>query len=281
MCLQGQAHGMRLEHAIFHGPLAVDLDMSEAKTPNSYGIWPRGDGLPKKLRTWKVQTKNYPSIDVGLVSDPYGFEDSPDSEWISSGINSKGPESMAIGRQGNLFLWGFYAQPSDMTESARRVFVNSIAYMKQFDGVKPIVTTKSGNLGRDWAIAQATITRSTKMQSFYTENLEMLHQVRVKESDGSSTDELVFEVDEDLKTLRVGNRSPEFVPKLLERLEKNPADELCARLAQRYLAVAPSIEPTKLRAWYEENKPFLFFSDRAGYVWLVDETSKKAHARKR
>jgi hypothetical protein len=71
------------------------------------------------------------------------------------------------------------------------------------------------------------------------------------------------------------------VPKLLERLEKNPADELSARLAQRYLAVAPSIEPTKLRAWYEENKPFVFFSDRAGYVWLVDETGKKSKATKR
>jgi hypothetical protein len=297
-----QAHGMRLEHPIFHGPLSVELDMGDIDTPEGYRGWPGGDGLPAKLRSWKVQTKSYPTIDVGVVSDPYGLEDSPDSEWISSGVNSKGPTSMAIGRQGNLFLWGFFAQPSDMTESARCVFVNSIVYMKGFDGAKPIVTAENGSLtsAREWALVYAGYARlspedrerfvkrlfpqrvltatgfdATKLEAFYRENLELLHPVVSPDEDSNGGRAGQFDVDDECKTLGAGNRSPQFVPKLLERWEKNPNDELCMSLARRYLDVAPNFEATKLRTWYEENKPFLFFSDRAGFRWLVDESAKK------
>lgn len=296
---------MRLEHPIFHGPLSVELDMGEVDTPKGYKDWPGGNELPAKLRSWKVQTKSYPTIDVGVVSDPFGFEDSPDSEWISSGVNSKGPTSMAIGRQGNLFLWGFFAQPSDMTESARRVFVNSIVYMKQFDGAKPIVTADGGQLtwAREWALVFAghangsskeleeryrrtiparvlelTGFDSAKILAFYRENLEMLRLADPPPGKARESFSLQYDVDDECKMLGAGNRSPEFVPKLIVRLLKDPADVLSTTLAHRYLAVAPSLEPSKLSAWYEENKPFLFFSDRAGFRWLVDESAKKKAA---
>jgi hypothetical protein len=292
---------MRLEHAIFKGPLAVELETEEVDTPAGYRPYPGGDALPPKLSVWKVQTRTYPSIDPGLVSDPYGFEDSPDCEWISSGVNSKGPRSMAIGRQGNLFLWGFFAQPSDMTESARRVFVNSIAYMKQFDGARPI--GGGASMARDWILVcaghveslgadpknedmlrsmfPARVLESTgldaaRLRAYFRENLEMLHPVRVNDPRGGSSSRTVIDVDDDLKALGVGNRSPQFVPKLIERLERDPKDALSAALAGRYLEIAPSLEPAKLRAWYEENEPYLFFSDRLGFRWWIDERKKSA-----
>src|SRR5262245_58337623 len=142
---------MRLEHPIFNGPLAASLDWEEIDTPKEYAEWPDGKDLPKKTKVWRVHGGEFPkSVDVGLVSDPYGFEDSPDAEWISSGENSKGPRAMTIGRQGNFFLWGFAGDPTQMTESARRVFVNAIVYMKGFDGQSPITPRKVW--ARDWQL---------------------------------------------------------------------------------------------------------------------------------
>src|SRR5262249_42645303 len=88
--------------------------------------------------------------DVGMVADGHGFEDSPDCERISGGVNSKGPRAIAIGRQANLLQWGFYGAPDRMTAPARRAFLNAIVYMRQFDGQVPLVQ-KQGR-GRTWLL---------------------------------------------------------------------------------------------------------------------------------
>ena len=101
---------MRLEHPIFHGPLVTGVQFTKVETPEAYRTYPDGRNLPDKIATWRVQGgKSAKTVDVGLVADPLGFEDSPDAEWISSGINSKGPRSVALGRHGNMFLWAFPA----------------------------------------------------------------------------------------------------------------------------------------------------------------------------
>src|SRR4030095_11781576 len=128
-----QAHGMRSEHEIFKGPLPVKIEFTEIATPKNYLNFPEGKNLPAKLKVWKVhdgEFKEGGGVDVGLVCSP-DIEEAPDGEWISGGVNSKGPNSLAIGRQGNLFLWGFYGAPDRLTESAKRVFLNSICYIKQ------------------------------------------------------------------------------------------------------------------------------------------------------
>jgi hypothetical protein len=88
--------------------------------------------------------------DVGMVSDGHGFEDSPDCERISGGVNSKGPMAVAIGRQANLLQWGFYGAPDRMTGSAKRAFLNAIVYMRRFDGHVPLVRKTS--VGRTWLV---------------------------------------------------------------------------------------------------------------------------------
>src|SRR5262245_20140999 len=106
---------MRLDHPIFQG---VELDRDEVATPKSYANYPEGKDLPAKMPVWRVQRgKLAAEVDYGIVSDPYGFEDSPDAEFISSGVNSKGPGSVALGRHASLFLWGFAGDPTQMTES--------------------------------------------------------------------------------------------------------------------------------------------------------------------
>ena len=90
------------------------------------------------------------------MSNLYGFADSPDSEVIAQGISKKGPDTLALGRQANFFLWGFFAQPSDMTTSGQRLFVNVVAYMRTFDGQLPLVyKTSYLARSREWALRYA------------------------------------------------------------------------------------------------------------------------------
>jgi len=159
-CLDEAAHGMATAHDIFRTPLKVDPTLEEIPTPAHYPALASGKPIGKTIKVWKVQTKKYPEIDPGLVSDGYVFEDSPDAEFISSGLNQKGPESVALGRQGNFFLWGFSASPSDMTPEARRCFVNSICYIKRFDGQAPIVHEVENGFSRRRALMNAHFTRT-------------------------------------------------------------------------------------------------------------------------
>jgi hypothetical protein len=81
------------------------------------------------MTVWKLQTKDYPETDPGLVSGLYGFNDSPDAEVFARGTAGKGPDTVPLGRHANFFLWGFSAPPADMTPAAKRLFVNAVCYV--------------------------------------------------------------------------------------------------------------------------------------------------------
>lgn len=153
---------MRLDHAIFHAPLQPKIELASIAAPEGYKAWEAE--VPAKFEAWEVQKGELgKTVDYGLVSNPYGFEDSPDAEWISSGVNSKGPRSMAIGRQGNWFLWGFAGDPTQMTDSARQVFLNSICWMRKFDGKAPLTSVGEARGGlsphRDEALVHVQFLR--------------------------------------------------------------------------------------------------------------------------
>jgi hypothetical protein len=123
-------------HEIFNKPLKVNLTFEDVPTPEYYVQFAGGNKIEKTTRVWRVQTKKFPEIDPGLVSNPDRFGGSPDAESISSGLNSKGPASVALARDRNFFLWGFSASPRDMTPEARKCFLNAVCYIKKFDGQK-------------------------------------------------------------------------------------------------------------------------------------------------
>jgi len=134
---------VRLNHEIFTKPLASGAALAE-----DYKAKDSWQKPYEKGGTWVVHSGEFPKVDVGVVSDGYGFEDSPDCERISSGVNSKGPQAVAIGRQANMLQWGFYGAPDRMTESAKRVFLNAIVYMKRFDGHRPLARKQAR--ARSW-----------------------------------------------------------------------------------------------------------------------------------
>lgn len=137
LCLDAQAHHWVKEHPIFKGPFKVKMTVEECPTPeDAYHYAYYHDGpIPDTLPMWRVQTKGYKTdqgFSVGMVSRPWGYTDSPDAEYISSGVCAKTLDAVAIGRHGNFLHWGFAASPIYMTEEAKPVFANAVAYIAQF-----------------------------------------------------------------------------------------------------------------------------------------------------
>jgi hypothetical protein len=265
-------------HEVFQKPLKVDLRFEDHGVHDNYRHYPGGDKLGETIRVWKVQTKRFPEIDPGMVSDPYGFGDSPDAEVIPSGLNSKGPDSVALARHGNFFLWGFSAPPKDMTPEARKCFVNAVCYIKKFDGQKPIVR-KSGN-GREWALLYSSYVKQFGDQDFikdlfpedvcrrfgkdpekyikyYTENLEYLLR-----------SQNVFLVDEDVKSLGPSNRRVELLETCVSMLERGDRTDLASRVLKRYTTESFS-DAKRWRSWLNANRHRLFFTDVDGFKFLV------------
>lgn len=275
---------MRLQHPIFRGPLKPGIELTDRKTPEGYLKYPGGKDLGATLKVWKVHEGVFPEVDVGLVSSPWGFEDSPDAEVISGGINSKGPRSVALGRHGNFFLWGFFGDPSMMTPSARRVFVNTVHYMRAFDGHKPLVRRNSTSRERAFATAafmkaypgyrtgtfdekirEATHLDPDRLMAFLEENVEYLHH-----ADG------VFRIDEDARRLGVSTRKVEMLDAIAGRLRADAKDPLALGLIRRYVRPEGFESVAALETWLKENRSCLFFSDSGGYRWFVDVHATRA-----
>jgi hypothetical protein len=266
-------------HEIFQRPFKVDLQFEDATVPVNYRYFPGGDKFGKTIKVWKVQTKKFPEVDPGLVSDPYGFADSPDAEAISSGLNSKAAESVALGRHGNFFLWGFSASPQDMTPEARKCFVNAICYIKKFDGQRPLVRRQ--HQARSWALMYAGMVGefkpddsyfsrlfprevrerfgndAQKRLSYYKENLEYLIPA-----------DLGFAVDEDVKGLGLSNRNLELLERAISMLEKRETPDLAKRILTRYTA-ENFADAGQWRMWLEKNQDRIFFTDVGGFKFLV------------
>lgn len=273
---------MRLDHSIFKGPLDPKLELGDTEVPESYRSYPGGKELGKTLKSWKVQSGKFPdAIDVGLVSGPWGFEDSPDAEKISSGINSKGPEAVAIGRHGNWFLWGFSGDPEQMTESGRRVFINAVCYMKNFDGLTPLAPKVS----RSRDVLPVYIGFSRKYSSYlngFPDDVrrmpglseEKLEAWRRENVESIRLEGSTFRIDTDVKALGVSNRKVEFFDAVLSRLAKDEKDELAWRAVRRYVPEPKFENVAELRAWVDENRARLFFSDVGGYRWFLNRIGK-------
>jgi hypothetical protein len=139
LCLDADAHHLRREHPIFNTPFPVQLTTHVKATPEpAFHFSYYADGhIPDSIPMWQVQTKGYATdqhFRVGMVARPWGFEDSPEAEYISSGVCQKTLDAVAIGRHGNFLHWGFAASPAYMTPEACTVLANAIVYISRFAG---------------------------------------------------------------------------------------------------------------------------------------------------
>lgn len=143
LCLDAQAHSWVKDHPIFKGPFKVKLNVEKCPTPSDayhYAYYYDGE-MPDELPMWRVQTKGYKTdkgFSIGMVARPWGYTDSPDAEYISSGVCAKTLDAVAIGRHGNFLHWGFAASPLYMTQEGKDVFANAVVYISKFNGKKPL-----------------------------------------------------------------------------------------------------------------------------------------------
>lgn len=126
------------------------MTFEEREVPYYYRTGLAALDLGETMPMWRVQKEGYKDANgmpAGVVCPPR-LDDSPDGEFISSGDNTKGYRSVAIGRQGNFMHWGFTASPEYMTEQASLVFVNAIHYISRFAG-KPAYVGNICSKSRD------------------------------------------------------------------------------------------------------------------------------------
>ena len=146
LCLDNYALGMKNEHPVFNGPFKVDMttEMRPTAAPALEVAEMMGESLPKEMPmllmhpNWTEEENASGNCRIGMVSRPGGYLDSPDTEVISGGLCGKSIDAVAIGRHGNLFHFGFAADPERLTPAGRAILLNSIVYASKFNGQKLI-----------------------------------------------------------------------------------------------------------------------------------------------
>ncbi|GAO43018.1 hypothetical protein [Flavihumibacter petaseus] len=184
LCLDADAHHMNASHPIFKGPVnKVTPTMVIKNTPEGIYHYASGDTVPKQIPMWRVQKDGYMEgkpVRIGLVSRGSRFLEGPDAEVISSGVNQKDVTAVALARHGNFFLWGFGASPADMTEEAKQVFVNAVAYMKQFNGRVPITLKYSQTMATTDRVKEIQHNLSRKVYEDYVQQIKAFNEQSVK-----------------------------------------------------------------------------------------------------
>lgn len=276
--MRNAAHVESLSHEVFQSPFKVEPEIETRKTPGNYHSRHLGtDKLPGEMKLWRVQEPERNNV----VSRAYGFLDSPDTEVIAPGFNTgKEYGAVGIGRHGNFLQWGYGAQPSQMTEAGRRLFINCIHYIHRFDGVIPLVRDTSSQRLNALRLAQIINRISGDQKEFflgifpeelygkynsdpdglveyYRENLEWVYRDRV------------YRVDDELKALGIeSNRQLSSLERLIALLEDESQAQTAGILLKRYTDQS-FVAAAHWRKWFAENKDRMFFTDVGGYKFMV------------
>ena len=267
LCLDAQAHSLVEDHPVFKGPFKTKLTFEKCPTPEDafhYTYYYDGE-MPDSLMMWRVQTKGYKSdrgFPIGMVSRPWGYEDSPDAEYISSGVCAKTLDAVAIGRHGNFLTWGFAASPAYMTDEAKDVFANAICYIAKFKGQQMLARKYNDRIATREYLAELKYMASMEpyeervewTEESNEEGLQRQKEAMAKKARGEKLDE------EDTYFLNFTPQKPMTLDEYLERYEKEAYDIL----------------GTDLEAYpkyYDENRDY-FYGGKGMYVMTVDTTCK-------
>jgi hypothetical protein len=290
------------EHEIFTTPFDARAAASESiPTPAHYRTMPGGEGLGTTMNVWRVHKDPITPKNYGLVADGYGFSDSPDAEFISSGVNTKGPRAAAIARQGNFLLWGFCAEPSNMTDGARLAFLNAVVYMKRFDAAPILVKDplpakekafvfaglwaqdKTFEFARDMfspeLLAEAKDDPS-KLLAILKERRAYLRadrSVRRVEEDGKPVEyeTFVFSIDEDARFFGVEPSDPNIVETCLNFIAHGEEVARAHRVLVRSFGRDLGADFEYWRRVWTNNKAFATFSETAGYRFLFPSPEER------
>lgn len=267
LCLDAQAHHMVEDHPIFKGPFRTKLTLEKCPTPEDafhYTYYYDGP-MPDSIVMWRVQTKGYKTDEgfpIGMVSRPWGYTDSPDAEYISSGVCAKTLDAVAIGRHGNFLTWGFAASPAYLTEEAKAVLANAICYIARFKGKGMLVRKYNDRIATREYLRELTYLASMEpyeervgwTEEANREGAEKQAAARAKKARGEKLS------DEEAYYLNFKPQRPMTLEEYLKRYEKEAFEVL----------------GTDLEAYpkyYAENRDY-FYGGEGMYVMTVDEDCK-------
>lgn len=228
----------------------------------------------------------------------YEFDDAPEVEFFCGGVNEKTPRASALWRQGNLIHFGFEQSPAEMNATGRAMLVNAIAYISRFTedrpigltpsvfGSEPIATTRRRagyftDAARfpDYRMEWLTnVFSSAALKSFNwrdrTAATAWFQEARPWLHPGPGN---LLEVDEDAKSLGTRFDSPEWFPKTIPAMREEKTKAKAASLLARYAPEGPgaSASADAWKEWWEQNAPYLFYSELGCYRWYVDPLARK------
>lgn len=267
LCLDAHAHHFVKEHPIFHGPFKTELTLEMRPTPEDafHYAYFSDEPIPDSILMWRVQTKGYKTDEgfpVGMVSRPWGYTDSPDAEYISSGVCAKTLDAVAIGRHGNFLTWGFAASPAYMTEEAKAVFANAICYIAQFKGKGMLVRKYNDRIATREYIKELTYLATMEpyeervrwAEEANAEGVKKQAEARAKKARGEKL------TNEDKYYLNFKPQKPMTLGQYLQRYEKEAYEIL-----GEDLGAYPK--------YYSENRDY-FYGGKGSYVLTVDEDCK-------
>lgn len=269
LCLDNYALGWKKDHPIFNGPFKVNIVPEMRPTPQSakeYGPM-YGYTVPDMTEMWMVH-KSYGFENgqrIGMVSRPWGYTDSPDTEVISGGQCAKSLDAIAIGRHGNLFHWGFAAKPSDMTEPACAAFANAVVYMKDFKG-KRIIARKlnEGIATRDNATASKyTVSRDCWKEienlnmKFYLQMDSLSKSIKAKQAAGEELNQMEL-----MQAQFSAPQKPKPVPY---------SEYLKGREPELYKVFGE--DESEYTRYYDKNRPY-FIAQKDGYGLEIDQEAR-------
>lgn len=271
---------------IFSAPKSIDRTRTiKRKTPESWKAIisePEIDVLP-------LVGNARGSFEAGWVSLDAALGDSPDVEIFCGGINTKNEVGAALWRQGHLMHFGFEQSPTQMNEIGRALLVNAIAYIARFrddqaicrvaGGAEPRSTfegwLESEKFPLDFVAAWIEPELLSGIEASRAAYLDWFTANRTWLCPGDAGK---LAIDADAKALGVGYDQVEVFDRAVAALAEDGERSTCARTLLERRAPEPPQEGASAeawRSWLESNRPYLFFSDRGGYRWYVDQLAKE------
>ena len=268
LCLDNYAHTMRTNHPIFKGPYKVNMKLEEKPTPEgALAFAPMvGETLPPTTKMMKIGNTSYQqrgkNIKIGMVSRPWGYEDSPECEWISGGLSSKSIDAMAIGRQGCFLHWGFAAAPSDMTAEAKPLFVNAIIYISKFAGQRILARKLNENMS----------TRIEAKENAYRVTRDCWEMVK---AENEQYNKQMKHFSDSIKAIQAaGGKISEMEKMYLQwQPEPTPTLEQWIQRSAGALYQKFGTDEAAYAKYYKENTPY-FYGALDGYGLQLDEDAK-------
>lgn len=312
-CLAPVAYDIR-QHEIFQTPVRIDVSATvNIPTPTPFVPELKTDTisvlpLVDNITNFHTVINNYQR---GWATHYYEFADMPEVEVFSGGINEQTPRSAAFWRQGNLLHFGFEQSPAEMNETGRAMLVNAITYISRFTEDRPIDVTPSVFGQEKIAVSRnrakgyftnyprevTNVFSAATLATFDWQNaikpkagFELLVARDDKKNAPNATEWFesarpwlhpnagnFLEIDTEAKSLGVPFDAPDFLPKTIAALRDEKTKSTASVLLTRYVfqPFGTNTSADKWEKWWQENSPYLFYSELGGYRWYIDPLAKK------